>query len=90
MLFRSLPDSALAKLMNPDFAMLARAFGVEAARVERPGDIESAIETAIKANRPYLVEVVVDREVRPVGTGTWVLPPFAHPEPNFLKLARGG
>ncbi|MGZ8212002.1 MAG: thiamine pyrophosphate-binding protein [Burkholderiales bacterium] len=76
-------------LMTPDFAMLARSFGVEAARVERPGDIEGAVETAIKANKPYLVEVVVDREIRPVGTGTWVLPPFAHPEPNFLKLARG-
>ncbi|MEN3352507.1 MAG: acetolactate synthase large subunit, partial [Betaproteobacteria bacterium] len=76
-------------LHTPDFAMLARSFGVEGARVERPGDLEGAIETAIKANKPYLVEVVVDREIRPVGTGTWVLPPLPHPEPNFLKLARG-
>ncbi len=45
------------------------------------------LETAIKANRPYLVEVTVDREIRPVGTGTWQLPPFPHAEPNFRKLA---
>ncbi|HUP94617.1 MAG TPA: thiamine pyrophosphate-binding protein [Burkholderiales bacterium] len=76
-------------LQNPDFAMLARSMGVAGTRVERPGDIEGAIETAIKAGKPYLVEVVVDREIRPVGTGTWVLPPLPHPEPNFLKLARG-
>jgi acetolactate synthase-1/2/3 large subunit len=76
-------------LHNPDFSMLARSFGVEGTRVERPADLEGAIETAIAANRPYLVEVVVDREIRPVGTGTWVLPPLPHPEPNFLKLARG-
>ena len=76
-------------LQNTDFAMLARSMGVAGARVERPGDIEGAIETAIKAGKPYLVEVVVDREIRPVGTGTWVLPPLPHPEPNFLKLARG-
>jgi acetolactate synthase-1/2/3 large subunit len=76
-------------LHTPDFAMLARSFGVEGARVERPGDLEGAIESAIRANKPYLVEVVVDREIRPVGTGTWVLPPLPHPEPNFLKLARG-
>jgi acetolactate synthase-1/2/3 large subunit len=76
-------------LHTPDFAMLARSFGVEGARVERPADLEGAIETAIKSNKPYLVEVVVDREIRPVGTGTWVLPPLPHPEPNFLKLARG-
>ncbi|MGZ5090902.1 MAG: thiamine pyrophosphate-binding protein [Burkholderiales bacterium] len=76
-------------LQSPDFAMLARSFGVEGTRVERPADLEGAIDTAIKANKPYLVEVVVDREIRPVGTGTWVLPPLPHPEPNFLNLARG-
>ena len=76
-------------LLSTDFAALARSMGVEGARVERPGDIEGAVEAAIRTNRPYLVEVVVDREIRPVGTGTWVLPPLPHPEPNFLKLARG-
>jgi len=35
------------------------------------------------------VEVPVDREIRPVGTGTWSLPPLPHPEPNFTKLALG-
>lgn len=77
------------ELQTPDFAMLARSMGVEGTRVERPADLEGAIEIAIKAGKPYLVEVVVDREIRPVGTGTWVLPPLPHPEPNFLKLARG-
>src|SRR3954447_20391225 len=32
---------------NPDFALLARSFGVEGTRVERPSDLEGAIETAI-------------------------------------------
>ena len=75
------------ELYSPDFAMLARSFGVESARVERAGDLEGVLETAIKANRPYLVEVPVDRDIRPVGTGTWSLPPFPHAEPNFRKLA---
>ncbi|MBI2297095.1 MAG: thiamine pyrophosphate-binding protein [Betaproteobacteria bacterium] len=74
---------------SPDFAMLARSFGVEGARVERAADLEGTLETAIKSNKPYLVEVVVDREIRPVGTGTWSLPPLPHPEPNFTRLARG-
>ena len=77
------------KLGGTDFVMLARSFGVEGRKVERAEDIEGAVEEAIKANRPYLVEVVVDREIRPVGTGTWELPPLPHPEPNFTKLARG-
>jgi acetolactate synthase-1/2/3 large subunit len=74
---------------SPDFAMMARSFGVDSARVERTADLEGILETAIKANKPYLVEVPVDREIRPVGTGTWSLPPLPHPEPNFTKLALG-
>ncbi len=75
------------KLFSTDFVMLARSMGADAARVDRASDLESVLETAIKANRPYLVEVPVDRDIRPVGTGTWALPPFAHAEPNFRKLA---
>lgn len=75
------------QLYSPDFTMLARSFGVESQRVDRAGDLEGILETAIKANRPYLVEVPVDRDIRPVGTGTWSLPPLPHGEPNFRKLA---
>ena len=78
------------ELYSPDFVMLARSFGVKAARVNRAGDLEGVLENAIKANKPYLVEVMVDRDIQPVGTGTWSLPPLPHAEPNFLKLARGG
>jgi acetolactate synthase-1/2/3 large subunit len=84
----SFTNDRTGALQSTDFAVLARSMGVQGVRVEKPGDIEAAVETAIKANKPYLVEVVVDREIRPVGTGTWVLPPLPHPEPNFLKLAR--
>ena len=75
------------KLFSTDFVMLAKSMGVDGALVQRPGDLEGVLETAIKANRPYLVEVQVDREIRPVGTGTWELPPIPHGEPNFRKLA---
>ena len=75
------------QLFSTDFVMLAKSMGVDAARVDRANDLEGVLETAIKANRPYLVEVPVDREIRPVGTGTWQLPPFPHAEPNFRKLA---
>ncbi|MEK7834948.1 MAG: thiamine pyrophosphate-binding protein [Pseudomonadota bacterium] len=75
------------KLFSTDFVMLARSMGVDAARVDRAGDLEGILDAAIKANKPYLVEVPVDRDIRPVGTGTWALPPFPHAEPNFRKLA---
>jgi len=85
----SFQKNKTGELYSPDFAMMARSFGVASARVERTADLEGILETAIKANKPYLVEVPVDREVRPVGTGSWSLPPLPHPEPNFTKLALG-
>jgi acetolactate synthase I/II/III large subunit len=77
------------ELYSPDFVMLAKSFGVDAVRVGKAGDLEGAIETAIKSGKPYLVEVPVDREIRPVGTGSWELPPLPPIQPNFGKLALG-
>jgi acetolactate synthase-1/2/3 large subunit len=79
------------ELYSPDFAMMAKSYGVPAHRVTHAGEVEDAIRTAIRANRPYLVEVPVDRDIRPIGTGSWALPPLPNPEPNFLKAlaARG-
>lgn len=79
------------ELYSPDFALMAKSYGVASHRVTHAGEVEDAIQTAIKANRPYLVEVPVDRDIRPIGTGSWDLPPLPNPEPNFLKAlqARG-
>ncbi len=68
---------------NPDFAALARAHGVEATTVSHSSDLEAALEHAIACNRPYLLDVQVDAEVRPPSTGTWALPPIPHKEPVF-------
>lgn len=73
------------ELYNPDFVAFAHSFGVGAEKVEEADQISVAVEKALKLNRPYLIEVEVDRNIKPPGTGTWVLPPFNHPEPNFLK-----
>ena len=76
---------------SPDFATLAKGFGVAAHTVTRADEVEDALKTAIAANRPYLIEVPVDREIRPIGTGSWDLPPLPPPEPNFQKaLAAAG
>jgi acetolactate synthase-1/2/3 large subunit len=78
-------------LYSPDFAALAKSFGVASHTVGHAGELEDAIKTAIAANCPYLLEVPVEREIRPIGTGSWELPPLPQPEPNFLKaLAAAG
>ncbi|HEY5166549.1 MAG TPA: thiamine pyrophosphate-binding protein [Pseudolabrys sp.] len=68
---------------NPDFAAWARAAGVEAITVTKSEDFKGALEHAIKANKPFLIDVHVDAEVRPPATGTWQLPPTPYKEPAF-------
>jgi acetolactate synthase-1/2/3 large subunit len=68
---------------NPDFAGWAKASGVDALTITRSEDFKGALEHAIKANRPFLIDVHVDAEVRPPATGTWQLPPTPHKEPAY-------
>jgi acetolactate synthase-1/2/3 large subunit len=73
------------KPYNPDFAAWARASGVEALTVTRSEDFKGALEHAVKANRPFLLDVHVDAEIRPPLTGAWELPPIPYKEPVFGK-----
>ena len=68
---------------NPDFAGWAKASGVDALTITKSEDFKGALEHAVKANRPFLIDVHVDAEVRPPATGTWQLPPTPHKEPVF-------
>ena len=61
---------------NPDFPLLAKAFGVESARVESPDDLSGALKTALSANRPYLLEVVTRGDVPMPRTGYWDIADF--------------
>jgi acetolactate synthase I/II/III large subunit len=76
-------QGANKKPYNPDFAAWAKAAGVEALTVARSQDFRGALEHAIAANRPFVLDVHVDAEVRPPSTGAWQLPPTEHKEPVF-------
>lgn len=54
---------------NPsvDFLALAEAFGVPAERVERASEIGPAVRGALASGGPSLVEIPIDRTVRPLG-----------------------
>jgi len=51
--------------------------------VEKPGDLAPQLEAAIASSRPAVLDVRIDREVRPISTGSWDLPPLPHPIPSF-------
>jgi acetolactate synthase-1/2/3 large subunit len=61
---------------NPDFVLLAKAFGIEAALVERPSDLREALCKAFRANVPYLLEVRTRGDVPMPRTGHWDIADF--------------
>lgn len=53
-------------LTNPDFAALARSYGAHGEAIERHDEFPSALERAIAAGRPALIELLVDpRQLTP-------------------------
>ena len=68
---------------NPDFAGWARAAGVDGHTVKRSEDFAGVLAAAVAANRPALIDVHVDANIRPPATGAWELPPIPPKEPAF-------
>jgi acetolactate synthase I/II/III large subunit len=74
-----------SKPYNPDFAAWAHACGADGVTVTKSEDLRGALEQAIRNNRPCVIDVHVDANVRPPSTGTWQLPPIPYKEPIFGK-----
>jgi pyruvate dehydrogenase (quinone) len=51
------------ELKNPNFALLAQAVGLAGLRVEDPAEVRPALEQALAAKGPVLVDVVTDPNV---------------------------
>ena len=51
----------------PDFVKLAEAFGVNAYRVERPGEMKETLKNALNSGEPTLIDVMIDpNEILPM------------------------
>jgi acetolactate synthase-1/2/3 large subunit len=56
---------------NPDFAAVARAFGIEGVLVDKPEQLRPALERAFNAKEPILLDVIMDRDVGVPTDGYW-------------------
>lgn len=74
------------KLVSPDFAALARAFGVWSEKVERPDEVRPALARAFAQGRPALLDVTVNRE--PGYSGGTVAGWWDVPIPTYLEERR--
>ncbi|MBK8018265.1 MAG: thiamine pyrophosphate-binding protein [Betaproteobacteria bacterium] len=70
---------------NPDFAAMARSYGVAGITVKHSDQLADALKHAVALGKPCLLDVHVDGEVKPPSTGTWQLPPTPYREPAFGK-----
>ncbi len=53
---------AATRLVNPDFVALAKAYGIEAYRVEKPGEVKKMIGKAAKSEKAILLDFAIDPE----------------------------
>jgi acetolactate synthase I/II/III large subunit len=49
------------ELKNPDFIKLSESYHIPAMKVDSPGQITSAVYKALSLKKPYLIEIVVDK-----------------------------
>jgi thiamine pyrophosphate-dependent acetolactate synthase large subunit-like protein len=64
--YQEMPDGHPEELWtfrDVDFSVMARSMGAFGVRVERPGELAAALEQALSAGRPAVVDVVTDQEV---------------------------
>ena len=58
------------KPYSPDYAAIARAYGVEGVKISSAADFKPGLERAIKANKPCVIDVVMQNEPVPTA-GHW-------------------
>jgi acetolactate synthase-1/2/3 large subunit len=56
---------------TPDFASVARAFGIEGILVDKPDQLKPALKKAFSSEGPVLLDVIMDRDVGVPTDGYW-------------------
>jgi acetolactate synthase-1/2/3 large subunit len=49
-------------MVNPEFTLVAKGFGISSAKVTKREDLVKAIKTMVESTTAFLVEVVVEKE----------------------------
>ena len=76
-------DPETGEPYNPDFAAMARSAGIDGVRVDKAGDLNDAIKTAIASGKPYLIDANIGAELNPAGAGVWELPSLGRSKPGI-------
>ena len=72
------------KPYSPNWAEVAKAYGVDGVRIEAADDFKPALEKAIKSNKPYLLDVPMENIAVPT-PGCWNINDIYIPKPGIVK-----
>ena len=74
------------KPYSPDYAAIARAYGIDAVRIESVDQFKPALQAAIKANVPYVLDVIMENAPVPT-TGHWNIMDIYSPGKKVTHVA---
>jgi acetolactate synthase-1/2/3 large subunit len=76
------------KTWSPDYAAIARAYGVDGVKIESAAEFKPALERAIKAKRPFVIDVYMQNEPVPTA-GHWNIMDIYSPGKKVHHVSTG-
>jgi acetolactate synthase-1/2/3 large subunit len=77
------------KTWSPDFAAIARAYGVDGVKVGSAAEFKPALEKAVKSKRPVVIDVYMKNEPVPTA-GHWNIMDIYSPGKKVHHVSTGG
>jgi acetolactate synthase-1/2/3 large subunit len=77
------------KPYSPDYAAIAKAYGVDGVRIAAASEFRPALERAIAAKRPFVIDVVMQNEPVPTA-GHWNIMDIYSPHRKVHHASTGG
>jgi acetolactate synthase-1/2/3 large subunit len=74
-------DPATQAPYNPDFAVLAKAAGIDGVSVDKAADLADAVRAALASGKPYVIDANIGGDLNPGGAGVWELPGLGRSKP---------
>jgi acetolactate synthase-1/2/3 large subunit len=77
------------KPYSPDYAAIAKAYGVEGVKINSAAEFKPALERAIKSGKPFVIDVVMQNEPVPTA-GHWNIMDIYSPDKKVHHVSTGG
>ena len=77
------------KPYSPDYAAIARAYGVDGVKIRKAAEFRPALEKAIKAGKPFVIDVVMQNEPVPTA-GHWNIMDIYSPGKKVHHVSTAG